>query len=1108
MSSLKNIWTISQYEGKVLWRNWFFRILALAGIIFLTIFNIGVFSEADNPRWYALSNSWIMPYASMILISIPQAAAVIFLATGLVRKDKKLDTNEVFFVRAITNLDYVLGKALALFKLFFLLNLVFIILALIFNLISPFTTFNPAAYVIYPLLTSLPAIVFTTGISFLLVTIIKNQPVTIVLLLGIAAVQLIFYFDQFSNILDFTAFRLPMLSSEISGFADLEFALLQRSFYLLSGIACLFLTAFGMDRLPGHRLGNILTATLGLGLLVISSLVMLRLWDQRQDPLSLRKAMIAVNDRWADKPNVTILENAITLEFLGNELKATSDMRVRNNTTDTLDTIYFTLNNDLTIGEILVNNTPHASNRDLHLVSVHEGIELPPGGEMSVRINYRGTINQAAAHLEVDQERYESAMEYFMFSIQKEYAFLQPGYALLTRDVLWYPTSRVGYSHTHSTSQQLSFTDFELNVMVPDGLMAISQGEPVVNDNTYLFSPEYALPQLSLAIGKYVKKEIEVDEVTYAVYHYPEHDFFADRLNQLSDTLSFLITDLVNEYEDAQKIKYPFRRLQFVEAPIHFTAFTKIYENHQAYLQPETVYYPEEGGNIHQFDFRRQMEYMNRQAANRNQTLSEKQKQANLFNDLIKRVFTRQITEEYVLDGYNVDHPDYAIFPNYYTYNSGIVSQEWTMLNRSIAAYLRNDNQAPIDYSRNINGISFAEECNELMRNASFTEILTDEKFNKIQKSVALKGQYLFSYLSQLTGEEDFKTFLFDWVNRHQHQLTGYQQFREAMLDRFNLDIDPVINKVYFEKSQPAFEILDLQNYEVLDGDRKRFQILAEIKNTGENDGVIEVKFNVEENSDRGIARKISEESANQLPGRITVIKQGERKLLGFILDEKPDNITFNTLISRNIPSVITFPVGPVTRRQGINFFDGERLLSDNEDSNSFEIIVDNEDPEFSSFSPIKPTYLKAFLDKQKKTDQRYYGSWDRSYAKWLATTGSDFYGRVIRSAHFTRSGSGEKQVTWAPDLQKGYYDIYIYMRGKNQNEYVGRDGENRQFYYHYVIEHADGAEDIRFNISTAEPGWNFLGSYYFDAHGGRVLLTDECELRTVYADAVKWVRQ
>ena len=186
-----------------------------------------------------------------------------------------------------------------------------------------------------------------------------------------------------------------------------------------------------------------------------------------------------------------------------------------------------------------------------------------------------------------------------------------------------------------------------------------------------------------------------------------------------------------------------------------------------------------------------------------------------------------------------------------------------------------------------------------------------------------------------------------------------------------------------------------------------------------------------------------------------------------------------------------------------------DSVLAQESSSPQYEVIVDNEDAGFSTFSPIKPTILKAFLDSRKDVAQKYYGNWDSSYSKWLATTGSDFYGSVIRSAHFTRSGDGEKIATWTPAFEdEGFYDIYVYMKGKNQNEYVGRDGDNKQFDYHFIIRNDDGTDNIKFNITNAEQGWNYLGSYYFNKKGGSVSLTDECDLRTVYADAVKWVKQ
>ena len=1111
MICVKNILTISSYEARVLWRNWFFRIVALMGIGFITIFNLAVFSELSTPAWRVLSNSWILPYATLMMISIPQAAAVIFLATGLIRKDKKLDTNEVFFARPITNLDYVLGKALALIKLFILLNLLLLCIPFIVSLTSPFATFNPMAFLIYPLLTSIPSIVFTTGIAFLLVTFIRNQPISIVLLIGAAGVNLIYYFDHFSNIQDFMAFRLSMLASEITGFVDIEFALWQRTFYFCAGIGCMFITAFALDRLSSHRSTHKAIGLMGVALLLISSFMMNKLWDMRQESTLLRNEMMAVNGKWAHVPNIDIISHGIDLEWVGDEIISASDILVKNNSSEQLDTIYFSLNPGLTVDDVLINDERRKANRNLQILSIDQGINIAPGQELRVHIKYHGAITESVAHLEVEQKRYESANDFLMFSLKKKYAFLEHDYALLTKDVLWYPEAHVGFNRKSPNRKSLSFIDFELKVKAPAGKTPISQGLLEVSDNYYHFKPEYPLPQISLVIGDYAKKEIIVDGVSYCVFHNPNNDFFVQHLNQLADTVGHLITDVVHEYEDAQKLSYPFKRLQFVEVPVQFTAYDKIYESHQAFLQPETVFWPEEGGYIDQFDFRRQLRDMTSQATRANQVLTDKQKQANVFNDLVRKVFTKQIGSTWVYEGRDVDNPDYSLFPNYYDFNSGVVSEDWALLNRSIATYLRSDKQTRNDYSRNIKGISFTEECNDLMRTSSMNQILTDAEFTKITKSVSLKSQYLFSYLGLTLGETTFKSFLYDWVNTHQHQLSSYESFRKAVTSRFGLDIDPIIRDVYSETSQPAFEILDLQTYEVMDGDKKRYQVLVEVRNSGDSDGVIECKFNAEQNTDDDdyYSEKVNEEAVEEAPGKLSVIHRAETRLLGFVLDEKPKDVTINTLISKNIPSVIRIPIGVLSKQEQGFLFEGERVIDKAEGSGQYEVIVDNEDPSFTWSSPIKPTVLKAYLDSRNADTQKYYGSWSSSYSKWLATTGSEFYGSVIRSAHFTRSGNGEKIAKWTPELhEEGFYDIYVYMRGKNQNEFQGRDGDSRQFVYHYVINHTDGADNIEYNITNAEPGWNYLGTYYFARKGGSVSLTDECELRTVYADAVKWVKQ
>ena len=58
------------------------------------------------------------------------------------------------------------------------------------------------------------------------------------------------------------------------------------------------------------------------------------------------------------------------------------------------------------------------------------------------------------------------------------------------------------------------------------------------------------------------------------------------------------------------------------------------------------------------------------------------------------------------------------------------------------------------------------------------------------------------------------------------------------------------------------------------------------------------------------------------------------------------------------------------------------------------------------------------------------------------------------------------------------------------------------------IILNGSEVEDAYVNLRKANEGWEQLGSYYFDSDTIRVVLTDECKLRSVTADAVKIVKR
>ena len=187
MLSFYNIWTVAKFEIKTLARSWFFRIFAALSIILLFIVNLTFFTDVTGgwtPR-LIYANSGIVPYANLLFFNLAQAIIAIFLASDFLKRDKKLDTTEAIYIRSITNSDYILGKSLGILLIFTLLNIAILFVAAIMNLLNTTIEFNILAYVYYPLLISLPTLIFIIGITFLLMTLMRVQAIVFILLLGI-----------------------------------------------------------------------------------------------------------------------------------------------------------------------------------------------------------------------------------------------------------------------------------------------------------------------------------------------------------------------------------------------------------------------------------------------------------------------------------------------------------------------------------------------------------------------------------------------------------------------------------------------------------------------------------------------------------------------------------------------------------------------------------------------------------------------------------------------------------------------------------------------------------------------------------------------------------
>jgi hypothetical protein len=241
-------------------------------------------------------------------------------------------------------------------------------------------------------------------------------------------------------------------------------------------------------------------------------------------------------------------------------------------------------------------------------------------------------------------------------------------------------------------------------------------------------------------------------------------------------------------------------------------------------------------------------------------------------------------------------------------------------------------------------------------------------------------------------------------------------------------------------------------------------------------------------------------------------------------MDDQVRMMSVNTLISNNLPASISYPFPELEQRNDLEAFDGilaaDLVTSLVQDG---EIIVDNEDPGFSIHEEGSSNKLSKWLSIDQTDSEFKYqpmmGFWGGAPLSWTATAQSSFYGDIIRSAYYIRSGEGNKYVEWTTEIEEeGYYDVSTYLddmlkrmnrsRGRGGDRGSGGGSQDVKDEYHFTIKHSEGTEELTLAIKNIEDGWNNLGSYYFSTGTTTVTLSDKNVGRMVVADAIKWVKQ
>jgi hypothetical protein len=1142
MALLHNIRTVAKYEAKTLRRSWFFRLFSIGALFIFTFLNIGFFSPVGDQPWAFISIPSSIPLFNLYLLNIGQAIVVIFLASDFLKRDKKVDTNEVLYTRSMSNFEYIIGKTWGILKLFLGLDILILCIGLLMNIIVKEMKVDILSYLWYLLIICVPTIIFSLGLAFMLMSVIGNQAITFLFLLGIAALNMFWLWYRAGSIFDYMAFGLPVFKSGITGFGNIIQILNQRLIYFFSGLSFILATILLFKRLPQSKIHMVISEVFMFIFLAGTVICAINTWSFYKNDLHEKKQIIEVNRQYENSDFVYMTDASIDFSHNKNSFKAAVELKFINLNNKSLDRYLFSLNPGLEVTSVLSGGTGLSFKRIHHIIEIDPGRSLDPGQSDSLVISYSGMINESFCYPNYSDNLKETPYRVEMLNVNKRRAFLTDKYVLLTPETHWYPVPGLNYYPSNPARIKVDFTRFNIRVKTENGLYAVSQGTLTSENGSSFFTSESPLTGLTLAIGNYLSDTLKVDSIKYISYYFPGHDSYKKDLSELKDTLPLLVSGIMRDLETNFSTKYPFKTLSLLEVPVQFYSYPRMSTQTRAELQPSMVLMPEKLSTLLSRSFLKQFTRQKKRMARNNEVITDKELQVRLFNNFVTSTFISGTDYRYI-NGVEVNEPKrYRLGPSFYFYKNNFYSSEYPVINAVFESHLQKQASSQNPFIEMSGGLSENDKGNLILRDKSFKEILANNPGgDTIRAILTLKADYFFNLLRSKAGITEFKDWFSKYIDDHKFQCVDIITFNKDVKEKFGFEFYPYLSDWFNRKEQPGFLFTDLQANEIVVGDRVRYLITFTASNPEMVAGIFNISFRTggegqgqqmtsvfQRGPGGGGSFSISMQGRGMEASdinKIIVLGPAEAKKIRIILDAQPRAMMVNTLFARNIPGEINLPIDEIKKiKMHVTETEGEEVLSA---LPPFfypgELIVDNEDPGFNGGNHIVQSPLKNLLGIKNRRGNDYQQIsiyWAPEY--WQPVVMSSYYGKYIRSSVYTRSGKDDRSVAWKTKIDgPGYYDIYCYV-GKTGDRMVIRTGssavappppgnesggENVYKDMHYKIYHDEGVEEITVDFENAEAGWNMLGRYYLSSDSAKVELTNQSSGRMVIGDAVKWVK-
>lgn len=1103
----KYIQPIIRYNTKLLLRSRLLIIYIFCAIAFILYTQIRrqsgiIYTSADD----ALNFASFIPYMNLFFFSIFSTLPLIALATYSLCKGHKIDTLDAIYYRPISNSEYIWGIGLAFIGVFGGMALLSLLLIMPIHLFCSSTPFNIWLYLFYWFTMIIPSVVFLVGLSLFVVSKIKNQVFSFLLIFGYIFLSA-FHTQNFQfGLLDPLGINLPNTFSDITGHPNIDSYLLQRGFYFFLGLGLIQLTVTFVNRIP-----NNLTRTKKIRIViiyfVIGGIIGFSFLYLHHHRYMLRNEYRAIYNKYVTYPKVSQLSQNINYEQIGNNMRVGTKLLVQNQTEEQIKEIILYLNPRLKIRSISSNGKNLPFEREMQVILVRE--KLSVNDSLNIDIIYEGQVDENLCYLDVpDKTTMQTTdMMYFASRHGKHYTYMKKDFTLLIPEVLWYPTTVPPVNPRAIYDIPKNFSKYTLEVSLQGNNKAISQGKRIFDGNKTIFTTQYPLHGISLCIGDYNTQQIIVDSIIYEFNILKRHaHLFNDICQDQGLSFSEVIRNAKEGVEQTLGSPYPFNRFTVIETPVNFASYFRNQRGGSEFVQPELLFFPERG-------------FSSSISLNKGSTENKvgEIKSFLLTEDKIKPIFSWKkifgvnLSQKVILVNTEVENykNNYLITSKLINHTLYIQSHEYPFIDVLVNLILQDNNETRKDMRRQLPP-KIEYQATNYLSSKSLKDALQDENLSPaiLNAILLLKSR---EFVDILDTEEiplkEFLVFLNSFVTKYRFHLIDIHTLNEEFKMKFNKDILRLLPSWYTCNQLPVYLINHNPIIRVNSVNPDQYQIRAEfsIFNDSDIDGIINLQT-YSQLAGGAMARMQAliegrrEFTINYKAYRIGA-KSGKRFVL--VLDNV-QGINLNTNLSRNLPNKT------VLNSLGIFTSDTSQYIQDiTKDSflpDSNEIIVDNRDAGFRIIESYKKL---SSLNQTHNNEWEKYENYNSSgfllaTDNWKEYISQSGYGSTIHSFLFKKAKSDNYSLAWSAYLHKaGIYEAFVFIPSDVPCNSTGEFNKTQRY---KILPNGEKEQIVDIDIERQDE-WHSLGIFECIPGESTIYLNEVGEENQILvADAIKWV--